>query len=155
IETALESPRFLYRFESGMPDPTAPGVAKLDDYEVASRLSYLLWGSMPDDTLIAAADAGALGTPDQVAQQARRMLGDPKARDMVQNFHDQWLGLDALQTADKDAMAYPKYTPALKATWKAETMAFVTDVVLDQNGTLDTLLTAPYTMMNADVASFY
>src|SRR5262249_38671271 len=63
IETALESPRFLYRFESGTADPTTPGVAKLDDYEVASRLSYLLWGSMPDDTLFAAADAHELSTP--------------------------------------------------------------------------------------------
>jgi hypothetical protein len=155
VQTALESPRFLYRFESGMPDPKAPGVSKLDAYEVASRLSYLLWGSMPDDTLMAAADAGALGTPDQVAAQARRMLADPKARDVIQNFHDQWLGLDGLENADKDTTLYPNYIPSLKATWKAETLAFVTDVVIDQNGDLTKLFTAPYTMMNADTAAFY
>ncbi len=155
IETALESPRFLYRFEFGMPDPAAAGVSKLDGYELASRLSYLLWGSMPDDTLFAAADAKALHTSAQVAAQAKRMLADPKARDVIQNFHDQWLGLDGLETADKDTSIFPKYTPALKTTWKAETLAFVTDVVLDQNGDLGKLLTAPYTMMNADTAAFY
>jgi hypothetical protein len=74
---------------------------------------------------------------------------------MVQNFSDQWLGLDGLATADKDPKAYPSYTPQLKVTWKAETMAFVTDVILDHGGDLATLLTAPYTMMNADVAAFY
>jgi hypothetical protein len=156
ITAALESPRFLYRFESGMADPAAPGaIAKLDDYEVASRLSYLLWGSMPDDALFAAADQHALSTPDQVAAQARRMLADPRARAMVQNFSDQWLGLDALATADKDAKRFPRYTPKLKDTWKAETMAFVTDVVFDHGGDLGTLISAPYTMMNADVAAFY
>jgi hypothetical protein len=155
VQTALESPRFLYRFESGMPDPSAPGVSKLDAYEVASRLSYLLWGSMPDATLMAAADADALGTPALVAAQAKRMLADPKARDVIQNFHDQWLQLDQLASANKDTTLFPKYTPALETTWKAETLAFVTDVIIDQHGDLGTLLSAPYTMMNADVAAFY
>ena len=89
---------------------------------------------MPDDALFAAADAHALSTASQIAQQARRMLADPRARIMVANFHDQWLGLDGLENADKDPTVYPKYTPALKGTWKAETLAFVTDVVLDEGG---------------------
>jgi len=155
IQTALESPRFLYRLEIGLPDPSAPGVSKLDPYEVASRLSFLLWGSMPDATLMAAADADALGTPALVSAQAQRMLKDPKARDVIQNFHDQWLQLDQLATASKDTTLYPSYTPSLEATWKAETLAFVTDVVIDQHGDLGTLLSAPYTMMNASVAAFY
>jgi hypothetical protein len=155
IETALESPRFLYRIEFGMPDPDANGVVKLDDYEVASRLSYLLWGSMPDDALFAAAEKGELRTPEQVAKQARRLLADPRARDVIANFHSQWLGLGKLDTVDKDPAVFPGYSAALKTTWRAETMAFVNDVIFEGNGDVETLLTAPYTMMNADVAAYY
>ncbi|MFT3770257.1 MAG: DUF1592 domain-containing protein [Minicystis sp.] len=155
IETALQSPRFLYRLEFGMPSPNADGVVKLDDYEVASRLSYLLWGSMPDDALFAAAAKGELSKPEQVAEQARRMLADPRARDTIANFHEQWLGLVNLPKVDKDTNVFPQYNAALKDTWKAETLAFVNDVIFDGDGDVATLLSAPYTMMNADVAAFY
>src|SRR5262249_12216271 len=102
-----------------------------------------------------AAEKKELGTPEQIATQARRLLADPRARDMVASFHEQWLGLGKLDTVDKDVSVFPNYTPALKGTWKAETMAFGNNVGLDQNGDLGTLLSAPYTMMNADVAAFY
>ena len=155
IETALQSPRFVFRVEFGMPNPTSAGVVQLDDYEVASRLSYLLWGSLPDEELMKAADAKALSTSEQISAQATRMLADPKARDVIENFHEQWLGLPKLDTLDKDTKAYPTYTPALKTTWRQETMAFVDDVVLHGDGDLGTLLSAPYTMMNADTAAYY
>ncbi len=155
IETALQSPRFVFRVEFGMPNPTSAGVVQLDDYEVASRLSYLLWGSLPDPELMAAADAHALSTSEQVSAQATRMLADSKARSVIENFHEQWLGLPKLDTLDKDTSAYPTYTPALKTTWRQETMAFVDDVILHGDGDLGTLLSAPYTMMNADTAAFY
>lgn len=155
IQTALQSSRFIYRLEFGMPSPTAPGVVRLDDYEMASRLSYLLWGSTPDDELMAAADAHELATSEQVSAQATRMLADPKARGVIENFHEQWLDLPRLTTLDKDTEAYPTYTAELKTTWRRETMAFVDDVILDGAGDLGTLLSAPYTMMNADTAAFY
>lgn len=155
IQTALQSSRFIYRLEFGMPAPTAPGVVKLDDYEMASRLSYLLWGSTPDQDLIDAADAGELNTSAQVSTQATRMLADPRARGVIENFHEQWLGLSRLETLDKDTTAFPVYNPALKTTWHNETLAFVDDVILDGAGDLGTLLSAPYTMMNADAAAFY
>jgi hypothetical protein len=155
IQTALQSSRFIYRLEFGMPDPAAAGVVKLDDYEMASRLSYLLWGSTPDQPLMDAADAGELATPEQVSAQAKRMLADPKARGVIENFHTQWLGLTRLETLDKDTTAYPTFTPALKTTWQKETLAFVDDVLLDGPGDLGTLLSAPYTMMDADTAAFY
>jgi hypothetical protein len=155
IETALQSPRFLYRLEFGMPSPDASGVVKLDDHEVASRLSYLIWGSMPDDALFAAAQKGELRTAAQVEKQARRLLADERARAVVANFHEQWLGLGKLDTVDKDTTTFPIYNAALKATWKAETMAFVDDVIFAGDGDVATLLSAPYTMMNADVAAFY
>jgi Protein of unknown function (DUF1592)/Protein of unknown function (DUF1588)/Protein of unknown function (DUF1587)/Protein of unknown function (DUF1585)/Protein of unknown function (DUF1595) len=155
IEAALQSPQFLYRVEFGMPNPTSDGAIKLDDYEVASRLSYLLWGSMPDDTLFAAAAAGELQAPEQVAAQAKRMLADPKAHDAVRNFHEQWLKVSKIDTIDKDDAVYPSYKPAMRAMWKAETLAFVDDVIFGSKGDLSTLLTASYTMMNAEVAAFY
>jgi hypothetical protein len=155
IETGLQAPRFLYRLEFGMPDPDANGVTKLDDYEVASRLSYLLWGSMPDDALFAAADAKALSTPEQVAEQAKRMLEDPRAKDVIAGFHEQWLGLNKLETVDRDTTLFPKYTPALRDAWRAETRAFVNEVIFNGPGDVATLLSAPYTMMNADVAAYY
>ena len=155
IQTALQSSRFIYRLEFGMPAPTAPGVVKLDDYEMASRLSYLLWGSTPDQDLMDAADAGELTTSAQVSAQATRMLADARARGVIENFPEQWLGLSKLDTLDKNTKAFPVYNPALKTTWHDETLAFVDDVVLDGAGDLGTLLSAPYTMMNADTAAFY
>ena len=155
IQTALQSSRFIYRLEFGMPDPAAVGVVKLDDYEMASRLSYLLWGSTPDQPLMDAADAGELATSEQVSAQATRMLADPRARGVIENFHTQWLGLTRLTTLDKDTTTFPGYTPALKTTWQKETLAFVDDVLLDGSGDLGTLLSAPYTMMDADTAAFY
>jgi hypothetical protein len=155
IETALQSPRFLYRLEFGMPDPAASDVAKLDDHELASRLSYLLWGSMPDDALFAAAEAHALQKPEELAKQARRMLADPRARAVVADFHAQWLGLGKLDTTDKDPAVFPAYNPLLKASWRQETTAFVNDVIFDGKGDLGTLLTAPYTRMNGDLATYY
>ena len=155
IQTALQSSRFIYRLEFGMPQPSAPGVVRLDDYEMASRLSYLLWGSTPDEELMAAADAHELSTSEQVSAQAARMLADSKARSVIENFHEQWLGLTKLDTLAKDSQAYPGYTPALKDTWRKETMAFIDDVILDGDGDLSTLLSARYTMMDADTAAFY
>ena len=155
IQTALQSSRFIYRLEFGMPEPTAPGVVKLDDYEMASRLSYLLWGSTPDQDLMDAADAGELSTSEQVSAQATRMLADNKARGVIENFHAQWLGLSRLVTLDKDTTTFPVYNPALKTTWQKETLAFVDNVVFDGAGDLGTLLSAPYTMMDADTSAFY
>jgi hypothetical protein len=155
VQTALQSPRFLYRFEAGMPDPAAPGVVELDDHEIASRLSFLIWGSMPDDTLFAAADAGKLRSRAEIQKQARRMLDDPRARGVVANFHEQWLGLKKLDTVDKDTKTFPGYTPAWKTAWREETTAFVNEVIFDGEGDLGTLLTAPHTMMNAETAAYY
>ncbi|MEO5729882.1 MAG: DUF1592 domain-containing protein [Byssovorax sp.] len=155
IQTALQSSRFIYRLEFGMPAPSAPGVVRLDDYEMASRLSFLLWGSTPDEELMNAADAHELTTSEQVSAQAARMLADPKARGVIENFHEQWLDLPKLVTLDKDTTAFPSYTAELKTTWREETMAFVDDVILDGKGDLGTLLSAPYTMMNADTAAYY
>jgi hypothetical protein len=156
IQAMLQSPHFLYRVEMGMPDPAAPGVVALRPYELASRLSYLLWGSMPDEALFAAADAGALGTAAEIQAQAERMLDDPRARQAVGNFHEQWLGLRALDTLSKDTSVYPAYDESLRPLWKEETTRFLEQVVFeDDKGDVATMLTAPYSMMNGPLANFY
>ena len=138
-----------------MPSPVEADVVLLDDWETASRLSYLLWGSMPDDELFAAAASGKLRTPVELEAQARRMLEDPRAREAVRTFHEQWLGLGHLEAVSKDPIAYPNFYPGLIPLWREETAAFVENVIFDGAGDVDSLLAADYTMMNAELAEFY
>jgi hypothetical protein len=155
IQAVLQSPHFLYRVEFGMPDPVEEDVVPLSHHEIASRLSYMLWASMPDEALFKAADEGRLGTRDEIAAQARRMLDDPKAREAIANFHTQWLTLGKIDTINKDASAYPSYYEGLRPLWKEETLAFLDHVVFDGEGDVATMFTAPYTMMNEELATFY
>lgn len=154
IQAMLQSPHFLYRVEFGMPDPTGD-IVRLTPHELASRLSYLLWGTMPDDELMAQADLGKLEAPEEIEAQARRMLDDPRAREAVANFHLQWLQLSRIETLTKDTGTYPTYSPNLRSLWKKETEAFLDHVVFDGEGDLKTILSAPYSMMNSELASFY
>lgn len=154
VQAMLQSPHFLYRVELGVPSAGAAWVP-LTDWEMASRLSYLVWGSMPDEQLFAAAGAGKLRTKEQVLAQAERMLADPKARDMIVDFHDQWLRLRDIDTLDKNTTVYPSYRPELRPLWRRETEEFVTRTVLDENGSFATLLTANHTYLNGELAAFY
>ncbi|MEM6994636.1 MAG: DUF1592 domain-containing protein [Myxococcota bacterium] len=144
LQAMLQSPYFLYRVEEGLPDPAGEGVVALDDWEIASRLSYLLWGSMPDDALFEAAEAGELADADGIAAQAERMLADDRARDVVATFHRQWLRLDDVDTMSKDPVLFPEFDDALRGSMKASTEAFIDHVVFDGEGDLGTLLTASY-----------
>jgi hypothetical protein len=156
IEAVLQSPHFLYRVEFGTTTEVSAGVVQLDDYEMASRLSFMLWNSMPDDALFAAAAAGELETADQIAAQATRMLDDPRAHDAVENFHTQWLGLDDIDTVTKDAeYVSPRWTPALIPLMKRETQAFLDYVVFQGQGDVTEMLTASYSLVDEELASFY
>jgi hypothetical protein len=169
VETVLQSPQFLYRIEYGRaPAATDPSIAvtdgsapnptqvvRLDDWEMASRLSYLIWGSMPDDALFAAAAAGKLSTDADVAAQATRMLADPKAHDMVADFHSQWLSLGAIASVEKDPTVYPAFTSAIAGLMQQEAQAFLDDVVWSEDGSLETIFTAPYTFVNGPLAQYY
>ena len=150
----LQSPYFLYRVEVS---PAAGGAAtaSLSPYERASRLSYLLWGSMPDDALFAAAAANQLGTSDQLAAEARRMLADPRARAMVASFDQQWLQTYKLTTIQKDAATFPDFTPAVASAMKTETEMFVDEAVWQSGGSMMDLFTAPYTFRNRALSDFY
>jgi hypothetical protein len=157
IEAMLQTPQFLYHWESS---PTAPlihegNAIRLDGYQIASRLSYLLWGSMPDDALLAAAAGGQLDTAAGVQAAARRLLSDPKAKETVSSFFSDWLGLEGLMAATKDATLYPGYTPAVEQAMLEETSAFVQNVVFGGDGRLATLLGAPYSYINAALGTVY
>ncbi|WP_438008676.1 DUF1592 domain-containing protein [Sorangium sp. So ce321] len=158
LQAVLQSPHFLYRVELGMPDPVEADVVPLSSYEVASRLSYLLWGTMPDDALFTAAEQGALGTAAEIEAQARRMLEDPRAREAAKNFHRQWLGLakiDEVAAGGKDPELYPEYRDELLGLFQAETEAFLDHAIFEQDASVSTLFTAPYSMMNRELAEFY
>jgi hypothetical protein len=156
VEAILQSPGFLYRWERGLAAPQLDGgLVKFDSYEMASRLSYFLWKSMPDATLMAAADANHLTTPDQVSAQAQRMLADPRADQALADFVTQWLELGPLSTSLKDATAYPTFTPDLLASMRAETVAFSRDVLRGATPTFANLITAKYTIVDQKLAAYY
>ena len=153
IRAVLQSPNFLYVVEFGDGDATSTKVP-LTTWELASRLSYFLWGSMPDETLFTAAETGELSDPGALEAQARRMLKDPRAADAVREFHEQWLELESLDTVSKDSSYYPSFDDSLRQSMKTEAETFFERVVLD-DGHLDTLLTAPFSYVNQQMADFY
>ncbi|KPK15190.1 MAG: hypothetical protein AMJ62_10105 [Myxococcales bacterium SG8_38] len=155
IEAALQSPSFLYRPELGAETPLEGDVVPFTSWEMATKLSYMLWNTMPDAELFAAAEADALRSKEQIAAQASRMLEDDKARDLIRNFHTQWLLLTHIDSVSKDTSTYPSYRPALNSLWKEEIQTFTEHVILEGEGSLETLLTASYTFVNEDLASFY
>jgi hypothetical protein len=153
IQVMLLSPQFLYRDERGVAEP-GKSYLRLTSWEIASRLSYLVWGSMPDDELFKAAREGRLSSREQIAVQARRMLGDPRAVDMMTNFYGQWLQLQQLDSLTKDEAAFPKFNETIAGLMRRETESLVQHVV-ETGGKLDTLFTAPYTFANAQLAGYY
>jgi hypothetical protein len=165
VEEMLQSPGFLYHWEIGPTptvtdppgsNPTAPGVeVQLDGYAMANRLSYFLWGTMPDATLFAAAANQQLSTAAQVATQAARMLQDPKASPAVANFFEQWLGMYQLAAQPKDQTVYPNWGPALAAAMDSEFRTFVTSVIFNRTGQLSELLANSTTYINQDLATLY
>jgi hypothetical protein len=109
IETVLQSTSFHYRFERGTGDPDADGLVALDGFELASRLSFFLWASAPDEALLDAAASGALADPAGLRAEAERMLGDARARRGLGNFVRQWLRLDRVLVADKSDELFPEF----------------------------------------------
>ena len=153
LEALLQSPHFLYRPE--LSTEVKDGVVPLDPYEVANRLSYALWHTMPDDALFAAAASGELSTKDGYLTQARRLLADPRARTTVASFHDQLLQVQKVFDVTRNTTLFPEFSPALRASMAEEQRAFVRHVVLDQREGLTTLLTAPYSFLDANTARVY
>lgn len=153
IFTMLESPYFLYRVEFGQ---AASGntITRPSHYEMASRLSYLLWQSMPDDELFQAAADGKLGTKEEVANQARRMVQDPKAK-RVRLFFEEWLDLDTVPSMQRDDATFPEWNAELGNDFVQETRAFIDSVLWEGTGDFHELMTAEYSFLNANLADHY
>ncbi|MBL9102088.1 MAG: DUF1592 domain-containing protein [Myxococcales bacterium] len=119
LQAVLVSPYFVYRVELD-PDPTGLDPHPLTDHELASRLSYFVWSSMPDDELLAAADQGLLADADELAAQARRLLADPKAQALIDNFTGQWWLIRNVNVAFKDVMMFPQWDDAMRGSMRRE-----------------------------------
>ncbi len=154
VQALLQSPHFLYRVEVGTPVEGDATLRALTADELASRLSYLLWASMPDAALFDAADRGELSTPEGIAAQSARLLADPRARDGLWRFFVQWLAIEDVPSLVRDARYYPDVTPEQLAALVGETRAFVEFVVFEARD-MRALFDAPYSFRNAALASLY
>ncbi len=156
ITAMLQSPHFLYRTEIGDESlPAAGGRVRLTPHEIATELSYMLWGTMPDAALFAAADANTLSTPEEVSAQAKRLLDDPRSDEIIERFAVAWLELDRLDAAPKDAATYPQWNAEIRAAMIEETRLFVRHVIRKGEGTVAELLDAPYTFASPKLAAYY
>lgn len=153
MQAFLVSPSFLYHVEQGT--DAVDGLIRLDNYEIAARLSYFLWASMPDAELFDLAAAGMLQDADTREAQAQRMLEDDRARDSIAAFHRQWLATSGLDSRVKDPELFPQWGPSLAEQMEAETVAFADEVLRRGDGTLETLLTADWSIVSPDLAALY
>ena len=148
----LVSPNFLFRVET---DHHTKSPYRLNDYELATRLSYFLWSSMPDEELFKLAERNRLHQPKILEAQVRRMLQDSKARSFAENFASQWLGVRRLETSvQPDPNRFPSYTAALRKAMQAEPLEFFHSVLREDESLLK-LLDADYTFANDDLARHY
>ena len=154
LTAALVSPRFLFR-TIRHPDPVNPGVRyTLDGFELASRLSYFLWSSMPDETLARAAEDGSLLTDEGLRAQVRRMIADTKADALVEHFAGQWLQLRSLETLAIDRSAFPEYDDRLRADMREEAELFFAHLLRGDRPVLD-LIDSRYSFVNERLARHY
>jgi hypothetical protein len=166
LRLILANPKFIFRTEAspdatgshdrtaGPQDRTRPAVSRVTDLELATRLSFFLWSSIPDDQLLDAATQGRLSRPAVLEQQVRRMLADPRARALVDNFASQWLLLRNLKNHIPNPGDFPNFDNELRAAFRTETELFFQSVVREDRSVLD-LLNADYTYANERLARHY
>ena len=152
LRAALVSPKFLFRSEGG---GAAAADHLLDDYELASRLSYFLWMSMPDAELLELARTGSLGNEETLARQLTRMIADPKSEAFIATFFGQWLGFaDLGGTLKPDDVAFPEFTPALGEAMVQEATSFFGRIVREDRSLLE-ILDSDYSYLNEELAKHY
>ncbi|HUG68862.1 MAG TPA: DUF1592 domain-containing protein, partial [Pirellulaceae bacterium] len=152
IEAMLQSPRFVYRIENQQGDGSPRPV---EQYELASRLSYILWGGPPDDELLRAADSGELADRKKVEAQVQRMLKDPRTVERSVQFITEWLNLGRLANLRPDATKFPSWDAQLAGDMREETLAFFQEVAWKQNRPLADLLNAQVTFATPKLATHY
>ncbi|MEM9488394.1 MAG: DUF1592 domain-containing protein [Myxococcota bacterium] len=153
ISAMLQSPHFLYRRELGVSDGN--GRYNLTSYEIASELSYFLWGTMPDDELFEAARSDALIEVDEIEAQARRMLASPKAKRTIESFSTQWLDIERVTTVPKDGITFPEFTPEIRASMAAQAAKLLADVMFSDGATFADMLLTQHTIVDERLATFY
>jgi hypothetical protein len=154
LQFILAHPEFVFRSEDG-PAGVPPGQPyRISGRELASRLSFFLWSSSPDEALMQAAEQGKLSDPPVLERQVRRMLADPRAHDFVKNFAGQWLQLRTLQSSTPEGIIYPDFDDNLRQAFRTETEMFVESIVREDRSVLD-LLDADYTFVNERLAAHY
>ena len=154
LRALLVSPDFLFRVVTDPSGIDAGTPYRLSDLELASRISFFLWSSIPDDALLEAAARGELGSPDGVEQQVRRMLADPRSEALAKNFAGQWLRLRNISGALPSDVIFPNFGESLRKDFVRETELFF-DAVLRENRAVTELLTADYTFLNERLARHY
>jgi hypothetical protein len=154
LQFILASPEFLIRFEQDPPSVAHDAAYRLNDVALASRLSFFLWSSLPDDQLLTLASQGKLSNPVVLDQQVMRMLADARSQALVANFAEQWLHLRNLKSSAPDLEAFPDFDDNLRQAMKEETSLFFDSVVREDRSVVD-LLNADYTFINERLARHY
>lgn len=154
MEAVLISPHFLFRVETDQEPNNPKAIHPINQFELAVRLSYFLWSSMPDDDLFRLAAQGKLRGPGVLESEVRRMLKDPKARALVENFAGQWLEIRRLKSMTPDPKLFPKFNEELRQAMLKETELFFASVMNDDRSVLD-LVDADYTFLNEPLARHY
>jgi hypothetical protein len=154
VSAILVNPNFLFRIERDPPDAQPQTAYQISDVELASRLSFFLWSSIPDDELLDVAERGELRNPDVLEQQVRRMLADPRAESLATNFAGQWLYLRNLDSTTPNLRLFPDFDDNLRQSFRRETELFVDSILREDRSVLD-LLDADYTFLNERLARHY
>jgi cytochrome c553 len=154
LQAILASPHFLFRMEQVPPTLAADRLYRISDRDLASRLSFFIWGTLPDAELVKAADAGQLSTPAGLEKQVRRLTADPRSEALSTRFAGQWLRLQDLEKIHPDYLLYPQYDDTLAHAMKRETELFFDSIVREDRSVLD-LLTADYSFVNGRLAKHY
>ena len=153
LKAVLVSPQFLFITPAREPESSA-GIVPLDDYQLASRLSYLLWATMPDDELMGLADSGTLREPEILEEQVRRLLQDRRSRALFDGFGAQWLGVGGLETQVFDPALFPQMTAEMREAMYDEARLFFESIMRENRSVID-FVDGDYTYLNGTLASIY
>lgn len=154
LQAVMQSPAFLYRLELEDTGAEVEGRVPVSSIEMATRLSYFFWGTMPDAELLQAGADGDLSDPDQIAAQAERLLADPRSMKAIQSFHRQWLDFDRVLLTNKSPERFPQYNEFLRTEMRDEASRFI-DLVFQGDAKLRTLLTSRQTRLNPSLGAVY
>jgi hypothetical protein len=154
LSAILVNPNFLFRVEQDPPGARSGSVYKISDVQLASRLSFFLWSSIPDDELLDLAERGGLSKPDVLERQVRRMLADGRSRSLVNNFADQWLHLRNLDSITPDLRLFPDFDDNLRQAFRQETELLFESVLHDDHSVLE-LLDSDHAFLNERLAKHY